>query len=337
MGWLRKVVKKVGKVAKKALPYAAMAAPFIPGVGGMIGTAANAIGGLWSGKDASEGAQTYPVRNEGDPPTGNSSLWDKAGDFMKSATPAVVGGLNYYGQMQTNAANAQQAQKQMDFQNEQTSTAYQRGTADMKAAGLNPMLAYSQGGASSGGGAMATMGNELGAGANSALSAQMTMQQMKGMELANIQQAAETQRTHADTDLLRARRSEVLESIPNHPTNRANTEARTKHTTFQAQNQDLLNQLLADSYKDQLNMYSSAVRAKDAEGELSRARIGEAKGRSSAIEGLGKWVGAGTGATNSASEWAGHKIGQNLPTEYDAREWWNSLKRYGKPQRPGYQ
>lgn len=79
----------------------------------------------------------------------------------------VSGGLAAFGQERTNAQNAQLAREQMAFQSQMSGTSYQRAVADMMAAGLNPMLAYSQGGASTPTGQTAVMQNALGAGATS--------------------------------------------------------------------------------------------------------------------------------------------------------------------------
>lgn len=72
------------------------------------------------------------------------------------AVGSVVGAwIDKKAQEDSNRANARNVAAQIDFQREQNASAYQRAVADMKAAGLNPALAYKQGGADSGQGAAA--------------------------------------------------------------------------------------------------------------------------------------------------------------------------------------
>lgn len=122
-------------------------------------------------------------------------------DFT-SLLPLAGGLFNnlFSGSRQSDAQsfNAEQAQLNRDFQERMANTAYQRGMADMKAAGLNPILAYQKGPASSPTGAMASTTpapvHDIGLGnvSSTAMARERLTQELQNMKETNANIRADT-------------------------------------------------------------------------------------------------------------------------------------------------
>lgn len=129
--------------------------------------------------------------------------------------PAIIAAM---GQQLTNEQNsdeatwardhsAWQAGITRDWQEEMSNTSYQRATADMKAAGLNPMLAYSQGGATTPSGAMGQ--------------SPQSHPRINPHAAANMQTAAQIRNLDAVTERTNAETENIKEQTPTHKVTRA--------------------------------------------------------------------------------------------------------------------
>jgi len=130
-------------------------------------------------------------------------------DTISSGGGSIIGGLiggagSYLGQESANQANAAPADKQMQFQQESRATQYQTAVQDMIKAGLNPMLAYQQGGAGNQVGAQAQMQNSIGAGVNTAIQGLSKIQETKNLASQNELIGAQIDDTNASATLKRA-------------------------------------------------------------------------------------------------------------------------------------
>jgi hypothetical protein len=117
---------------------------------------------------------------------------------LLKATPLIGAGLSFLGGERRNVSQTSAASRQMGFQEEMSNTAYQRAMADMRKAGLNPILAYKQGGASTPSGAMPVLQDTMspavgayiqGSTAQSQIDLQMSQTEKIAQEISNMEVA----------------------------------------------------------------------------------------------------------------------------------------------------
>jgi len=122
--------------------------------------------------------------------------------MWETIIPAVISAAgSFLGGERANEQSAEVAREQMAFQERMSSTAHQREVADLRAAGLNPILSTRLGGSSSPAGAMPNIRDSIGdatrAGVSTALQASQTAATLDNLEAA-------TAKTKVDTALSEA-------------------------------------------------------------------------------------------------------------------------------------
>lgn len=198
----------------------------------------------------------------------------------------IGGGLGLLGGHLQNQAAAKQAQRAMDFSERMSSTAHQREVADLRAAGLNPILSATRGGASAPQGVAAHVEDSLGKGVNSALAA---TSMKKDLALADSQQKLQTAQAAAAETQASANAASAFASSALGDKARAEAYALDRENHI-IDDDAIRSRKAATSIKADSELKQAQIDNKMIYSDAAVKRIGEATGAVGNIFGVGKFL-----------------------------------------------